>query len=124
MQQKKFSLTQDETNMLREELRRLKKELRGQKSVLEETSQEIKTRECIQQRHIKQRDAIINQMACEIDNLKQERDAYKDRLQRSLRESQHQREQLERSISNQSTQNIIQNIRGMGSLATNNFHHN
>jgi len=46
--------------MLREELRRLKKESRGQKNALDEMQQEIKTRECIHQRHVKERDSVIN----------------------------------------------------------------
>jgi len=57
-------------------------------------------------------------MAGEIDGLKQERDTYKDRFQRTLRESQTQREHLERSVANQSTQNILQTIRQMGSLTS------
>ena len=71
----------------------------------------------IHQRQAKEKDDAIQQQALEIENLKQERDTYKDRLQRALRESQTQREQMERSISNQSAQAILQNIRQIGSLA-------
>lgn len=39
------------------------------------------------QRQLKERENTINQMANEIDHLKQERDTYKDRLQRALRDS-------------------------------------
>lgn len=36
---------------------------------------------------MKERDDALNQMSQEIDHLKQERDTYKDRLQRALRDS-------------------------------------
>lgn len=64
------------------------------------------------QRSLKEKEETIGQLNEEIDNLKQERDLYKDRVQRALRESQTHREQLERQISTNS-EGLIQNIRSL-----------
>ena len=52
-----------------------------------------------EQKRVKELEAALNRVKQESDLLKQERDTYKDRFQRTLRESQTQREQLERQIS-------------------------
>jgi hypothetical protein len=67
---------------------------------------------------LREREELLSQLSNEIDHLKQEKDVYKDRLQRALRDSLAQRQQLERSIASQSTQSIVQNIRNLGSLAS------
>lgn len=119
-QAKRMELIQDDNTQLREEIRRLKKEARENQEQQQILAQQVNSNQAVHQRQLKEKEDSIQQQAVEIENLKQERDTYKDRLQRALRESQTQREQMERSISNQSAQAILQNIRSIGSLAV--FH--
>ena len=115
-----MELIQDDNTQLREEIKRLKKEAREYQEQQQILAQQVNSNQAIHQRQVKEKEDALQQQAVEIENLKQERDTYKDRLQRALRESQTQREQMERSISNQSAQAILQNIRSIGSLAV--FH--
>ena len=63
-------------------------ELRSQQGVAERAVQ----------RRLKEREDVVNQMSADVDHLKQERDTYKDRLQRALRDAETWRVQLERGI--------------------------
>jgi len=73
---------------LKDEIARLKKESRQRSDRLNEVQAESNHRDQVMQRKFKEHEDSLNRMASEIDNLKQERDTYKDRFQRSLRESQ------------------------------------
>ena len=95
----------------------MRKENRQQATTIQELNQQISAAERTLWRKLKEREDVLNQMSADIDHLKQERDTYKDRFQRSLRDAQTQREQLERAMSSASTLSIMQNVRAMGSLS-------
>ena len=115
---KKLQYVQEESNSLREELRRLKKENRQLQEQAMERTQQANLRDQGVLKKVKEQEEVITKLTVEIEGLKQERDSYKERFQRSLRDSQASREQLERSVASSSTQQILANIRNFGSLST------
>ena len=87
LQNQKYSLIQEDNSSLREEVRRLRKENRQQAATVQELNQQASAADRALWRKLKEREDVLTQMSADIDHLKQERDTYKDRFQRSLRDA-------------------------------------